>query len=524
MRIGVLSDIHDNFLKSEKAVNLFKNNKMEFVFSFPPQELDLMRRIYCFAQKRKVKLYLVGGILRDLFLKRTNENPDLDFCLKKNAIAFGNKLTRELRCGFVILDKERGACRLVKKIKDRVYTLDFTDFRGKAIADDLLRRDFTINAMAVELEKIIKPSLSKRNYLMENLNDFLIDPYQGRQDLKSKIIRTVNKKGFDDDPLRILRAFSFSAMLGFTIDKVTLKLASLKAQKLTRVSFERIRDELFKILDGPNSFESLVKLDHSKLLGIIFPEIETMRGLKQGPYHHLDVLKHTLEAIRQLEILIQELKNNQELQNYLNEVISGERKRSAILKLGVLLHDIGKPPALRHEDGKTKFHGHERIGQEITREIVQRLRLSNDELDSLSKMVFWHLRPGYLADNEEITPRATFRYFRDAAQEGVSILLISIADQRATKGPLTSLESRIHHEKVALDLIKEYFRNKKKKKIERLINGDDLIKKFKLEPSILIGKILREVEELQAIGKIRNKTEALRIAKKMIGKKKKGGR
>lgn len=449
----------------------------------------------------------MGGILRDIYLGRDKENPDIDFCLKKGAINFAKKVAREFKAGYVVLDKVHGCSRVVKRIKDKIYTLDFTDFRGNTLEKDLLHRDFTINAFALELENIFQN---------KNLDKFLIDPYEGRKDLELKIIRVVNQKVFDEDPLRILRAFSLASIFGFKIDKKTLKLIKLKKEKLSRVSYERIRDELFKILDRPNSFEYLPQLDKLKILKIIIPEIEIMRGVEQGPYHHLDVWQHTLETIRQLEVLIKELKNNKNIQDYLNKVISGERRRYALIKLGALLHDIGKPHALRHEDGKTKFHGHERIGLQITQDIVKRLRLSNDELDSLRKMVFWHLRPGYLADNEQITPRATFRYFRDTAQEGVSILLISIADQRATRGPLTSAKSRIHHEKVVLDLIKKYFKTKKEKKLPRLITGDDLIKKFKLEPSPLIGKILKEIEELQAIGKIKTKKEAREVARKFL--------
>jgi len=442
--------------------------------------------------------------LRDILLNREKANIDFDFCLKKNAIGFTRKLAKELKAGFVVLDKEHGACRLVKRIKDKVYTLDFTDFRGHDLKEDLLHRDFSINSFAIELEDV---------FINENPQESIIDPYRGRQDLKSKIIRAVNKKAFDEDPLRILRAFSLSAIFGFRIEKDTLKLIRAKRDKLAKVSSERIRDELFKILDRPNSYEYLVELDKLKILRNIIPEIEIMRGVKQGPYHHLDVWQHTLETVRQLENLIGELKRNKEIQDYLNEDISSQRKRRALIKLGALLHDIGKPQAMFRENGKTKFHGHERIGLEITENIARRLRLSNDELESLKKMVLWHLRPGYLADNEEITARATFRYFRDTAQEGASTLLISIADQRATRGPLTSGKSRLHHEKVVLGLIKEYFRKKKEKKLPRFISGDDLINKFKLEPSPLIGKILREIEELQAIGKIKNKKEALQAAR-----------
>jgi len=497
------------------------------ISSFTAQEKKLLENILRFAKKKRIKLYLVGGYLRDIILKRQKVNPDIDFCLKRGAINFGRILAKEIKSGFVVLDKEHGCCRLVKRInpvrdskvankkygvsngvKDTVYTLDFTDFRGKNLESDLMQRDFTINALAAELENILKQNC--------HFDSFLIDPLKARADLKSKTIKAATKKGFDADPLRILRAFSLSAIFDFKIERETLRLIKIKREKLADVSYERIRDELFKILDRPDAFQYLLKLDKLRILTIILPEIEVMRGVKQGPYHHLDVWKHTLETIRQLEFLIQERKYNKEIQGYLNEVVSSERRRRALIKLGALLHDIGKPRAKRHKDGKTMFHGHERIGLEMTENIAKRLKLSNDELDSLEKMVFWHLRPGYLADNEEITPRATFRYFRDTAQESVSILLISIADQRSTKGPLTSTTSRRHHEKIVLNLIKEYFRRKKEKRLPRLISGDDLIEKFKLEPSPLIGKILSEVEELQAIGKIKTKKEALEVARKFI--------
>ncbi|MDD4980647.1 MAG: HD domain-containing protein [Candidatus Omnitrophica bacterium] len=474
---------------------------------FPPAVSNLLKIILKLSQTKKIKLYLVGGYLRDALLQREKDNPDIDFCLKKGAINFARNLAREIRAGFVVLDKEHGCARLVKKIKDKTYTLDFTDFRGKTLEDDLKHRDFTINALAVELGESLRDN---------RLEELLIDPYQGREDLKARIIRLVNEKAFDEDPLRLLRAFSLAATLGFKIDKDTLRGVKLKARRLSGVSFERIRDELYKILERPDSFIYILQLDKLKLLRIIIPEIEVMRKLRQGPYHHLDVWGHTLETLRQLELLITELKNNRQVQDYLDEFISVNRRRRTIIKLGALLHDTGKPAALRREDGKTKFHGHERIGRDITRAVAQRLKLSNDELSSLEKMVLWHLRPGYLADNQSLTSRAIFRYFRDTGNEAASILLISLADQRSTRGPLTSRKSRLQHEKVALDLLKEYFKRKKEKKPARLVSGDDLIRNFKLEPSPLIGKILREIEELQAIGKIKTKKEALKLARKFI--------
>jgi len=481
---------------------------MRPLLSIREKDRDFLKTILKFADKRRVKLYIVGGYLRDIFLNRQRGNPDIDFSLERGAIGFGRELAAEIKSGFVVLDKERGACRLVKKTAQAVYTFDFTDFRGKDLDEDLRYRDFSINAMCVELAEVSKE---------RDLTRLLIDPYGGTRDLKAKLIRMVDPRAFDDDPLRILRAFSFSCLLGFKIDALTLKSIKSKKDKLSQVSFERIRDELFKILDRPDAFKYLIEMDRLKVLKIIFPEFEVMRNVRQGPYHHLDVWQHTLETVRQLEKVIVELKRYRHIQGYLDEVISGERRRRSLMKLGALLHDIGKPAAKRREEGKTKFHGHERIGLGFVEIIAKRLKLSNGELDALNKMVLWHLRPGYLADIRQITARAQFR---DTASEGLSILLLAMADQRATKGRLTSRAGRLRHEKVVMGLIGAYFKKLKEKKLPRLINGNDLMDKFKLQPSPLIGKILSEVEELQAIGRIKTKTQALEISRKTLSREK----
>ena len=474
---------------------------------FTPFAKKLLKKIFLFSKRNRKNLYIVGGFLRDALLNKQKESLDIDFCLPEGAIRFGHKLARQLKAGYVVLDKEHGACRLVKAIGDRDHTLDFTDFRAKTLEEDLKLRDFTINALALPLNAIFKKI---------DLLDSVVDPRGAAQDLKKRIIRVASKKSFDDDALRILRAYSFACMLNFRIEPGTLELIRRKKKKLSGVSGERIREELFKIFSCPDSYTYFKKMDEAGVLKIVFPEINSMRDLAQGPYHHLDVLKHTFETIRQLEIIFLEFKDKRQVQEYLNENICAQRKRFALMKLAAFLHDIGKPKALRHEDGKIKFHGHEKIGCDITREISVRLKLSNDERQALEKMVLWHLRPGYLSDHHPPSARAIFRYFRDTGQESLSTLYISLADQRATKGPLTTRTSRLNHEKLAAGLIKEYFERKNEKKLPRLLSGDDLIKRFKLTPSPLIGKILREIEELQAIGKISSKKEALAAASRII--------
>ncbi len=474
----------------------------------------LLVDVFAFSAKRKVKLYLVGGFLRDIILKRQKQEPDIDFAVKNNAIAFGRKLAKQIKAGFVILDKEHGCCRLVKKLNQAIYTLDFTDFRGKDLKDDLLRRDFTINCLALDL----KDTLPGEDFISR-----LIDPLAGQKDLKAGLIRIAKTSAFDEDPLRILRAFSLSATFNFKIERNTLALVKKKAKKLTTVSFERIRDELFKILACPDSCRFLVKLDQLKILPLIIPEIEKMRGAYQGPYHHLDILKHSFETLRQLEIVLQEYAKNQEVNAYLDKDIAASRQRRQLLKLGAFLHDIGKPAAKRRIAKKTIFHGHERIGSGITKEIVKCLKLSNDEQFVLQKMVFLHLRPGYMADSAVVSQRAKFRFFRDAGEEAVSIFLLSLADQRSTCGRLTTKQSHLKHEKAVAGLIKEYFVRSKEKKIIRLVNGDQLMAKLGLKPGPLVGKILSEIEELQALGKVKTREDAFAAGRKLMLKKN-GGR
>jgi putative nucleotidyltransferase with HDIG domain len=473
------------------------------------EEKNLLRGVMAFSREKRVTLYIVGGFLRDLITGREKENRDIDFALQKNAIAFGRALAKRLGAGFVILDKEHGCCRLVKKVLGRIYTLDFSDFRGPGIKEDLLHRDFTINTLALPLKEPVFSGDWKKT---------VIDLYAGAKDIRSGVIRVVNKRSFDEDPLRILRAFSLAAIFSFKIETQTLKLIARKKNKLKEVSAERVRDELFKILQSANAFVYLKMLDELRLLELIIPEVNMMRGMDQGPYHHLDILEHSFESVRQLERIIRFTRNKQIIA-YLEEEVSYERKRRALLKLGAFLHDIGKPRARRKREGKLIFHGHERVGRDIARDIARRLRLSNDESDSLQRMIFLHLRPGYLADNPVLSPRARFRFFRDAHDQAISVLLLSLADQRSTRGPLTTRDSRASHEKLVAGLIREYFRARKEKKLLRLVNGDDLIGKFRLEPSILIGKILSELEELQAIGRIKTKEEALAAAAKMIPRK-----
>lgn len=504
---------------------------MDFFQEWLTRNQEIFHVIIDLSKKRNTKLYLVGGALRDLLMGRQKSNPDIDFCLEKDAISFGREVAAKLRAGFVVLDEEHGFSRVVKKTGKGFITLDFTDFRGRNLKEDLKHRDFSINSLALELNNVFTLSSRKkgraggparkesscRNSNRE-LKRAFIDLSGGIRDLKSRKIRMVHNKVFDEDPLRILRAFSLAALFGFKIERKTAELIKRKRLKLKNVSPERIRDEIFKVLSVPGTDKVFLQLDSAGILQIIFPEIRTLHKLRQGGYHHLDVWKHTLETIKNFELISADPKKTKGIDGYLNEEISGGRRRYELVKLAALLHDIGKPKTFRIENNKVQFHGHEHVGAQMGGDIGERLKLSNEEVRMLRRIIFFHLRPGYLVMNPVLTLRAKYRFFRDAESEAVSVLLLSLADQRATRGYLRLERSRRRHERVSRLLIREYFSQISQEPVPRIINGDDIISEFKLKPSPLVGKILREVEELRAIGKIKTREEALGVSARLIKK------
>ena len=457
------------------------------------------------AKTKKVKVYMVGGFLRDSLLQR--RCLDFDFAVEKDAIGLARRFASRIKGAFVLLDQEHGCARVAKKTGDAVHTFDFADFRAPTLSKDLLHRDFTINTLTVDVNNLTAAT---------QLNKAMGDARKARRDLKFKKIRMVSNKAFREDPLRVMRAFSLRALLGFTIERKTLDQIKKDKDRITDVSYERIRDELFKILESPRCFDNLKAMDRIGLLEKIIPQIHVMYNCRQGGYHHLDVWPHSLEAVNQMEKMLADIEPDEDIRNYIRAPIGGQRTRWAMMKLAALLHDIGKPETRKKEGARISFHAHEIVGKSIVRNVAKLLKLSTQERFALEDMVLWHLRPGYLSNFKNPSPKSIFRYFRDTKEEAASIALLSLADQRATRGPLTTEEDQKHHEKICRNLIATFFAKKKEKPCVRLIDGHDLIKQLKLKPSPLFGKILSTVEERQATGKIHTKEEALALAREIL--------
>ncbi|MCX7995370.1 MAG: HD domain-containing protein [candidate division WOR-3 bacterium] len=431
------------------------------------------------ALKRRQKLYLVGGTIRDLLLGIKPN--DYDFAVSGSGINFARRVAKTVRGAFVLLSEEDDEARVVKD--DVIY--DFIGYKNDII-HDLKRRDFTINAMAVDLDTF----------------EFL-DPDSGLKDLKRKIIRPTTENSLKDDPLRVLRGFRFALELNFEIDKIFYKLA--KEVSLNKIAPERIGYEFIRIILVPNSYNMILKMDELGLFVQIFPEAKKIIEDKV-------FWKHALNTYHTLEILMEEgfFKNLEpEFSNYFSL-----DKRKALLKIAGLFHDIAKPDTRLMKEGDVHFYGHDTRGAKIVEMICfKRLKLSRNDSQVIKKLVKEHMRPHLLAANQELTDRAIRRFFRDLGEDYFGAMMLAWADGYATGGRTR------HLEKTFLRMIELKRADESKPKVERLVNGYDLIA-IGLKPGPIFKVILQELLDLQLEGKIKTKEEGLKIAKEIYEKEK----
>lgn len=457
-------------------------------------KIPLLAKIKKIAKQEDLDVYLVGGFLRDIYLGKPFRKNDFDFALNKKVVSFARSFAREVNGTFIMLDKVQRSVRVSVKYKGQILDYDFNKFRASTIEKDLEMRDFTVNALAVNIfDKTFR----------------CVDPTNGLADITHKRLHTYLENNLAEDPIRLMRAFSLSALHGLSINSRTKEYIKKYCSNLDSAPFERVSEELFKILKHRHSYKFIQSMDKIGLLEKILPEINPMKGVEQGDFHHLDVWEHSLEALRCYELMYrQKLKYHTDAFAYLNEEIAQGRNRNQLLKLSCLLHDVGKPAAKDQKEGRTIFYEHDRIGVEITGKISRRFRLSVKEEMYLKLLVGMHLRPGYLADTKQPSERAVFRFFRASEGEGASVIILSLSDWRATRGPGINIKHRQSHERIMIGLIDHYFIKKKEKPVVRLLNGYEVMKILKVSGSPVIGEAIKALEEAQALGEIKTKREA----------------
>jgi tRNA nucleotidyltransferase/poly(A) polymerase len=490
---------------------------------FSPPIQQILERILT-ALPPSTSAYLVGGAVRDLLCSRPTH--DLDIALPDNAIRTGRLLANTLDTAFYPLDPLRDTGRLIvnDKLLGRLL-VDVTAFRASDLESDLRDRDFTINAIAIDLRH----------------PERLIDPLGGARDLQSRVLRACAPQALDNDPIRILRAVRLSIEFGLRIIPETTRLMRQALPGLAKVSPERLRDELFRLLDSPAPASAIRILDILGAVPYVFPELAALKGVAQSPPHTFDVWDHTLATLQELGNLLNDFKREyhpESAANWAHGLVSlrlghfrgpirdqlamrlnPERSHSSLLCLAALFHDISKPQALMTDpDGSIHFYNHDRMGEKVCRKRSQALRLSNPEIERLASIVRYHLRPIYLARSEELpSRRAIYRFFRAAGASGVDVCLLSLADTLATFGPTLPQAIWIHQVDVIRKLLEAWWEQPEEIiSPPVLVNGSDLMGEFDLLPGPQVGQLLEMIREAQAAGELHDRAQALAFVRSKL--------
>jgi len=432
----------------------------DLVKKIPPPVFKIFQK---FTQEG-YQIYLVGGAVRDLLLGR--EIHDADFATN----AHPEEIQKLLPESFY--DNVFGTVGLMvgpEKYEITTYRREqgYTDRRrpdqvswGQSLKEDVIRRDFTINALA------LGPELK------------IIDLVNGQEDLEKKIIRAVGapEERFAEDALRMMRAIRFATQLGFTIEPETFAAIRKNNELIKFVSWERIRDELFKILTSPYPVEGITLLYTSGLLGHILPELVRCYGVTQAKHHKLDVWAHSLESLRHVP------------------------SEDPIVRLATLIHDIGKPITAKGEGQTRTFYNHEVIGGYLAAKIAQRLRLSKKDSERLFRLVRWHL----FTVDERQTDAAIRRFIRHVGPENLEdILALRVGDRLGGGAKETSWRLEKFKERL-VEVQKQPFTVTDLK-----INGFDVMKILGISPGPKVGGVLNQIFQEVVEQKIPNERETL---------------
>lgn len=416
----------------------------------PPSEVKIILDKF---KKSGFQIYIVGGAVRDLIMEKAVNDWDFTTDAKPEEILkifpegfYDNKF------GTVGLDSKLGIFEITTMRKEGRYK----DHRHPAnvgwtnkIEEDLARRDFTVNAIA--------------------LSDKIVDPYNGADDIKNKQIKAVGdaSKRFQEDALRLMRAIRIATQLDFEIDNKTFKALKENASLIKEIAWERIRDELFKILASQDAYDGIIKLRETGLLQIILPELEKCFGIiQEGPKHIrvYDIGEHSLLTLKHTP------------------------SNDPLVKLAGLLHDVGKPDTFKTDStGNVTFYNHEFVGGEIVKKIAKRFNLSKIQKDKLYRLVRWHM----FTVSEDQTDSAIRRFIKNVGLENIDDMMALRVGDRLGGGTQTETSWRMEkfQERIGQVLQKPFSISDLK------VTGNDVMKELKIKPGPKVGEILQKLFE-----------------------------
>ena len=416
------------------------------------------------------KVYLVGGYLRNYFLNGEISS-DRDLVVLENSKELAYEIAQKLNGTFIELDYENEIYRVV--LEDKINYFDISLALNNDINQDSSRRDFTINSIYYDLN-----------------DEKIFDPHNGVKDIENKVLKTVNFSNFNDDPLRFLRLYRFMSLTGFSADNELSKYVKENFSLINSVAKERVNYEIIKIFEGEYVVETLLKMFDDEVLELIFPFVAQIKKVPSNSHHHLDLIHHSIETVKNI------------------------KTNNPILKIAAFYHDIGKPATWTIEPvGRHRFIGHDIKGAQIAVNELENLKFSNKQIGYITKMIKYHIYPATLvncADNN----KAFARFVKKLGIDTPDVIALSKADRLSALGEAVTNEM-VEKSLAHLDNLLNYYESVKNiaNSPKSLLDGKEIMEILNLKPSKIIGEIIDELIELQIAREITTKEEAINYIK-----------
>jgi len=462
--------------------------------------VDLVRQVH--GAIGDTPAWVVGGAVRDVALGR--EVNDLDLAVAESPRQSARAVADHLD-GFAFeLSSEFPTWRAAAR--DGSWQIDIAELRGGTIENDLGLRDFTLGAIAVDLGTGVA-----------------LDPSDGLADLEAGVIRAVGPESFSSDPLRLMRAARLVSRFGWRIDPDTVTLGRASAPHAGEPAGERTLSELCQLMAGNEPVMGLGAMDELGLYESVLPEVAHLKGVVQGPNHHLDVYGHTIEVLEGV------LRIESDLETFVGDSAEGVRalldsdladgvSRSTGLRLGALLHDCAKPQTRKEEDGFVSFRGHDQAGADSIKGIFKRLRSSNRLSDYVADLTRHHLILGFMVTARPLSRRQTYAYLKHTDPVAVDVTLLTVADRLGARGnaSIASEEMIAGHLELASEMVADGLEWHRTGPPAQFLPGDELAAQLGIEPGPELGKIMDELAEARYAGEIASANEAVEFARRFL--------
>lgn len=442
------------------------------------------------------EIYLVGGSVRDYLMGFESHDRDI-IVMDEDARNFSLKLQELFDATFIPLDEENRIYRLV--MLDKINYIDITNPVGGTIEKDLMRRDLTINSIAVNIR-----------------TGEIVDITGGMTDIKNKCIHCANEQNFVDDPLRLLRVYRFQALYGFELAPETVSAVCKYSNLIKNPAVERINYEILKLFSGKYAHIALENMNKTWILEEVFPFVKELKKVPPNSHHHLDLLHHSIETVKQIQIIYDDASDA--VKEHLDKVDFGGFSRLAHLKFAGFLHDIGKFSTWTiEESGRHRFIKHDDVGAKLATKLLKNMHFSNKQTEYLTLMIKNHIYPSQVMSSEQITDKIMMRFVRKMDTNSIDNIILAMADRLSARGPEIT-EKIVEHNICSLNMLLKFYLGVREslKPLPILLTGNDVMEILNIKPSPKLGEIMSALHDAQMSGDVVTREHAVDFVKKYI--------